>query len=112
MSQQPELTLTPGTRRSHPETSRLAARSIDGLSDKRQAVLSIVATYGPLTHEGIIRRYNEKRIEFDMIIPKQTDSGIRSRCAELVRMGLVEAVDGDHGVTASGRKCNVWRVKP
>lgn len=101
-----QLTLTPMARASHPETSRLAASSVEALNAKRRAVLDLLRCCGPYTHEQLCEAY-QRHVNYH---PKQSDSGIRSRCAELVRLGLVEAVDGEHGVTASGRKCNLWRA--
>jgi len=41
--------------------------------------------------------------------PRASDSGIRSRRAELVSMGLVEPT-GIHGQTKYGRKATVWQA--
>jgi hypothetical protein len=66
--------------------------------------LKILRLYGPCIDEKIELMYRgfQERGEFPMRRP----SGIRSRRAELVRMGFV--VEGGTGKTAAGRACTIW----
>ena len=104
MNHTPDLFDQPRARASHPETSHAAARSVDRLNEKREAVLKVFQEKQSLTLEELLEAY---ALRPDL--PKQSPSGIRSRCSELVGMGLV----GDSGLTrpsVSGRACVVWRV--
>jgi hypothetical protein len=95
-------------RRNDPETSHEAAASIDAdtLRDSQRAVLRVLTESGPLTDEEIVGYYcswlNVTRL------PRQSDSGIRTRRKELERLGKVQP-DGTKK-TASGRNAIVWRA--
>ena len=95
---------TPLARLSDPDSSHAAARSVTGLRDKQRAVLdALVACGGLATDEQIAVRYVRDGY------PPQSDSGLRTRRAELVRAGLVK----DSGVRAklrTGRKAVLWAV--
>lgn len=104
MIMQTELTLTPRARASDPQTSHAAAASVTELTEKQQAVLAVIQEYGPMTHEYLVYRYHGWTR-----LPFQTDSGIRTRCKELVRLGQV--VDtGERREISTGRKTIVWRA--
>jgi hypothetical protein len=45
------------------------------------------------------------------LIPRQSESGIRTRRKELVERGLVEDT-GRRDILVSGRKSIIWKVKP
>lgn len=100
-----ELTI-PRARASDPATSHAAARSVTNLTEKQQAVLDVIRLHGPLTHENLVYSYNRYSG-----LPFQTDSGIRTRCCELVRRGLVMD-SGERREISTGRKAVVWRVEP
>lgn len=67
----------------------------------------------PITHEALIDayRFSKRSRAACEWYPTVTESGIRSRCADLVQRGYVVAVD-DAGLTTSGRKCARWGVTP
>ena len=94
-------------RTSDPETSHAAARSVVNLGRTRDAILGILRAQ-PKTDEQIWVAY---RLAFDQGIPefpRVSPSGLRSRRAELVKMGRVEQCG--EGVTQAGRTCAKWRV--
>jgi len=93
-------------RRSDPQTSRDAAKSVTNLGRTRDRIIALLKAYGPLTDEHLVelfRTHSEPR--FGMATP----AGIRSRRCELVRWGFVVACG--EGKTASGRACQIWRLK-
>ena|SRR5580765_1551521 len=104
-------------RKSDPETSHAASRSVVNLGRTRDAILKILSS-GPRTDEQIAESYTFgcQRLNW----PKRTPSGLRSRRSELVSMGFVEAAGGFNddgttwgitGKTASKRNCIVWKLK-
>ena len=86
-------------RRGDPSTSQTAAMSVLTLTEKRSAVLEMLAS-GPLTDEEIQQRYRP-----DM--PRQSASGLRTRRSELVRLGLVQD-SGTRRSMSTGRLAIVW----
>lgn len=105
-----ELERQAHARTGDPFTSHEAARSLepDKLRDSQAAVYSVLMTLGPANHVALIELYNRFRVQANW--PAQSDSGIRSRCNELVRGGLVEP-SGELVLLESGRRSIVWRVK-
>jgi hypothetical protein len=91
-------------RTTDPETSHEAAASVTDLRKRQNHVLQCLKVFGPFSLEGLVTAY-----KFHGYI-QQSDSGIRTRCSELVRMGLVED-SGQRARTASGRQAIVWRVR-
>lgn len=96
-------------RRSDPETSKDAAASVRRIRESQADVLSVLRRHGPVSDEELLVRYRfEQHREGACIVP-QSDSGIRTRRAELVRLGAV--IDsGLRGTTTSGRKTVLWKV--
>jgi hypothetical protein len=93
-----ERHLAARARRSDPETSHEAAASVVNMTEKRQAVLDCLRAIGK-GDQAILDAYRS------MSLPEQSDSGIRSRRAELVSVGLVIA----RGVERiDGRLHTVW----
>lgn len=93
-------------RSTDPETSHEAAASISAehIRMSQKAVLGLLQTFGSMTHEQMVtRRYGAH--------PIQSPSGIRTRCRELVRMGLIRD-SGARQMLATGRKAIVWEVVP
>lgn len=90
-----------------PDTSRAAAESItlERVSSTQRAVFSVLTLKGHLTDEGLV-----EAVHAAFPLRRDSASSIRSRRAELVRKGLVEAVPGRLGVTATGRCCHLWRT--
>lgn len=92
-------------RNSDPQTSWDAAASVDQVREKQTAVLRVLTQHGPLTHEELVSTYYDAQLG----LPMQSPSGIRTRCNELVKMGLVEWT-GEKRVMTTGRKARVWRA--
>lgn len=91
---------------SDPETSHEAARSVSDISETKLVILALL--FYPMTDEQLIKAY--ENAVFHRLAPQASESGIRSRRAELVESGLV--IDtGNYGTTASGRRSKIWRVK-
>jgi hypothetical protein len=94
-----ERQLAARARRTDPETSHEAAASVVNMTEKRQAVLDCLRAIGKGHDQAILDAYRS------MSLPEQSDSGIRSRRAELVRMGHVV----DRGVLLiNGQQHTVW----
>lgn len=90
----------PNARRTDPTTSHEAARSIDNITQTQDFILK--ALKRPATDVVLVERYrNLKRA------PRASESGIRSRRAELVLRGLVKDT-GLREVLPSGRRAIVW----
>lgn len=98
----------PSTRELGQSTSFQAARSIktENITKTMSGILEIL-TKAPLHDEALEQTYNA--LSISQIYPFASPSGIRSRRAELVEMGLV--VDsGERVKTRSGRSSIVWSV--
>jgi hypothetical protein len=94
-------------RLSDPQTSHEAAESVNGLTitRTRKIILTILATRD-CHDEGLISTFRNLPG-----IPVASESGIRSRRAELVAAGLV--VDtGKRIRTTSGRNSIIWGLAP
>lgn len=102
-----ELDFSPRARATDPATSHAAAASVTNLTEKQNDIRNILHAFGPYTHEELIHMYRicEKR----GTVQKQTDSGIRTRCSELVKLGLVEPTE-ETRIMSTGRKACVWRA--
>lgn len=87
------------SRRTDPETSHAAARSVSRVREARERILRALKTHGPMTDGEI----------FPHVHNFMSPSGARSRRNELVDEGLVED-SGKRGLTESGRATIVWRV--
>lgn len=90
-------------RRTDPETSHEAASSVRRIRETQADVLTVIRKYGPLSDEEISSRYK------DSGMPRQSESGLRTRRSELVALGLV-ADSGRFGYTLSNRKTILWQV--
>lgn len=93
---------TAKARSTDPDTSHAAALSIDNMTARQGAVLSVVTRRGPLTHDQLIDCYAK---DIDGI--PQTAQSIRSRCKELVDGGFVVAHDRK-GKTKNGGAATRW----
>lgn len=92
----------PNARRTDPKTSQDAAASVDNVTMTQEFVLR--ALKRPRTDPQLIEAYRKQKKA-----PLASESGIRTRRAELVDKGLV--VDsGVRSVTPFGRKAIVWAV--
>ena len=93
-------------RNTDPETSRIAAESVD-VGRTKKLVLRTLNTIGSISRSPVtadeptgIVRDNGHTV---------SPSGVRSRLAELVREGSVEVAD-KNGFTRSGRRCRRYRL--
>lgn len=90
----------PKARNTDPQTSHDAADSVRNLTPTQTYVLKVLTK--PRTDSQIIEAYRKLKRA-----PLASESGIRSRRAELVVRGLV--VDsGDRGLTQFNRRSIVW----
>lgn len=96
----------PYARRDDPWTSWAAAESLGDLRARQAAVAAVFdASPDGLTLEELVDRYGFA----DVPMPPQSDSGIRTRCKELARLGLI--VDtGQTRPTRAGRQGRVLRL--
>jgi hypothetical protein len=93
-----------------PETSHEAAESVKDITATQNAILKLLSIM-PMVDEDLIHYYQQQvSMGADARdFPRASESGIRSRRAELVRLGRV--VDsGERNITVSRRKAIVWAV--
>ena len=90
-------------RKTDPATSREAAQSVNGITKLQTLIISLFkANIGGIHDEDLVLLFHGWQ-------PPFSQSGIRSRRAELVRKGLIED-SGKRVKTASGRNAIVWRL--
>jgi hypothetical protein len=89
----------PNARTTDPETSHEAAMSVTNITPLKQEILQRLMT--PMTDTDL---YQLLTISSRLIV---TESGVRSRRAELVQAGLVRDT-GERVKLATGRKAIVW----
>ena len=94
----------PGARPTDPSTSHEAAASVKNLSRTQSGILGILKT--PMTDEYLVARYQDMARNLPELFPRASQSGIRSRRAELFKLGLIEPVG--YGKSNSGRKAIIW----
>lgn len=100
---------TAHARRTDPETSHAAAASVADLRTSQKAVLRVLRSRpsAGFTDEELVFHYQAKRVSVDH--PRQSESGIRTRRAELVAAGLVEHRDTKR-LLRSLRWARVWHA--
>lgn len=101
------------TRNTDPQTSRAAAASVKGMTDKRKAVLALFKAKRSMTDEEMVSEYIRNRFKNEW--PDQSESGLRTRRSELVALGLIapgKMRDGNPLVVVggNGRKRIVWTL--
>ncbi len=100
-------------RRTDPETSHAAARSLSvrTLRRSQRAVLEVFERFPPgMTDSDLLTVYRTYRATPGVHVPRQSASGLRTRRHELVTAGLL--VDsGRRERLRGGRRSIVWRVK-
>jgi hypothetical protein len=106
MNRQLSLSDEARARTTDPWTSWCAARSVHNVRESQAAVLHLITLYGPMSLSQLVGVYQRKQ----SILPVQSESGIRSRCAELVAKDLVEVCG--HRTNSSGRKERLLRHVP
>jgi hypothetical protein len=94
-------------RKTDPQTSVEAAASVKDLPTTQERVLKIFQVRGPMNDEALadIWEYLVRHGKYPLI----SDSGLRSRRAELVARGLLED-SGRRVKMRSGRNSIVWQV--
>ena len=91
----------PHARYTDPSTSHAAASSVQNITETQQAILQLL-TLHPMTDQELVPWYQNQ-----LIAPRASESGIRSRRAELVEQGLVKDT-GARKKLESGRSAVVW----
>lgn len=86
-------------RKTDGQTSRDAAASVKDISETQEQILRILRALGPQTDEEI-------QLAF---VGYCSPSGLRSRRAELVRLGKVRQ-NAREGRTAANRTCAIWEI--
>ena len=95
----------PHARTSDPVTSHEAAESVGKLTATKGAILWLFEKFGQLTDEQLQNHY--RRISAQGDAPRASESGVRSRRAELVAAGLLFD-SGNRVKMESGRNAIVW----
>jgi hypothetical protein len=95
----------PNARHTDPITSHQAAASVENLSETKQIILSILRRYDNLTDEMLVKLYEARAARGEA--PAASQSGIRSRRAELVRENLVQDSEA-RAKLSSGRNAILW----
>lgn len=93
-----------------PSTSHQAAGSVENITATQTAILKLLSGF-PMTDEELIHHYNQQiRMGADARdFPRASESGIRSRRAELVKLGYV--FDSGHRTKiSSGRNAIIWKA--
>lgn len=102
--------MSPVARMSDPITSWLAAESVTNVQVLQKEIARLLAVGWPLSDEDIFDILEQRRIDDDSL-PQISPSGVRTRRAELVDMGYVQAHDM-RGMTRAGRQCALWVATP
>lgn len=89
-----------------PQTSHDAAASVTNISKVQKAILSLLQA-SPMCDEKLIEQYRIWQ-QTDDRFPAVTDQSIRSRRAELVKMGLLEPAHWREQLS-TGNMGQVWR---
>ena len=92
-------------RTTDPATSHEAAKKVTNTLRVQNIILSILWARGPLTDPQIAEHYYNRVA--DGSAPKASDSGLRTRRAELDKKGLVHPT-GEREKLDTGRTATVW----
>lgn len=100
----------PFARQTDIETSHEAAASVKNITATQQAIMKLIQIH-PMTDQRLIDFYQAQiRMGADARdFPRASESGIRSRRAELVDRGLIKD-SGARETLESGRSAVVWTV--
>jgi hypothetical protein len=93
----------PQARRTDPQTSHDAAKSVKDINKTKQAILSLLRKHQ--SDMQLVANYS--KLVRQNKAPRASESGIRSRRAELVKLGLVKDT-GKRDRSASNRQMIVW----
>jgi DNA integrity scanning protein DisA with diadenylate cyclase activity len=93
----------PQARTTDPQTSHDAAKSVSEVSKTKEAILDLL-----LQHQSDMQLVaNYIKLVTQNKAPRASESGIRSRRAELVKLGFVKDT-GKRDLSASNRQMIVW----
>jgi hypothetical protein len=92
-------------RTTDPHTSHEAAASVINITLTQTYILGILAA--PMSDEHLVNTYKDLA-RLDPLMPWASESGIRSRRAELAKRNMVEIVG--HEYTRANRKTHVWQT--
>jgi hypothetical protein len=92
----------PNARKTDPYTSHEAAESVVEVTETQLAIYGLLKK--PMNDQNLITEYG--KLVLSRKAPLASESGIRSRRAELVELELVERKG--ESKTWSGRKCIIW----
>jgi len=98
----------PKARRTDPDTSHQAAASISNITETQRAIYYLLLAKPTSDVDGL-RVY--RLAETHAIAPRVSESGYRSRRAELVSLGLAKD-SGNRVKLPSGRFAIVWEAIP
>lgn len=98
----------PRARTTDPDTSHEAAASVTNLTGTQRAISWLFDKFGELTDEQLQAHY--RRLIYQGDAPAASESGIRSRRAELVARGVITDT-GKRSKMLSGRNAIVWAKK-
>ena len=87
-------------------TSHAAAKSVRNQTATHARIVDVLERSGPATDEEIAGYYFHLGQLFDW--PPVSPSGLRSRRAELVDLGVI--VESGKSRTKSGRSCTIWEL--
>lgn len=90
-------------RRTDPETSHEAARTVTDIRCSQSEVLRVFDAYGEMTDEQLLDSYSSTSSH------EQSPSGLRTRRSELVKMGYLKD-SGERATMSTGRQAIVWRT--
>jgi hypothetical protein len=93
----------PQARRTDPQTSHDAAKSVKDINKTKQAILSLLRKHQ--SDMQLVANYS--KLVRQNKAPRASESGIRSRRAELVKLGLVKDT-GKRDKSAANRQMIVW----
>jgi hypothetical protein len=93
----------PHARKTDPQTSKDAAKSVNNVTTTQKAILSLLRKHQ--TDMDLVRNYHY--LVKNGKAPRASESGIRSRRAELVDAGLVKDTEA-RMKSPSGRMMTVW----
>lgn len=92
-------------RSTDPETSHeAAAKSSMTMHEHTMAVLGLFREHGPMTHETLERVARDAGV-------MRSESGLRTRCKQLVDLGLVRE-SGRFEITPFNNRTTVWEATP
>ena len=98
--------MSPYARQTDPQTSHDAAKSVGNVTATQNTILLLLGIEA-MTDTELVLAYNNMNRTSPETAPRASESGIRSRRAELVARGLVQD-SGDRVKLQSGRMATVW----